>query len=244
MSTVTTSDKPTPETLAVNRIEPAYKQVAEQIRRLILDGTLVPGEQLPVEEKLGASFGVSRNTVREALRMLSSQNLVHTTRGVSGGTFVSVPNAEILQGSIETSLQLLSGQNGVNVDELFDTRTILEVPGAHAAALNRTEADLERMRASVERVEHGTNALDRADHSQDFHQAVLDASGNRLLSMITPPIWRVFRKKALISGGVPETWPDIDHDHLLILGHIEAQRPEEAAAAMRQHLIHLHENRM
>ena len=110
------------ERLSVNRIEPAYKQVAAQIKKLIIDGTLLPGEQLPVEEKLGTSFGVSRNTVREALRMLSSENLVHTMRGVSGGTFVTVPSSEVLQGSIETGLQLLSGANSINVDELFETR--------------------------------------------------------------------------------------------------------------------------
>jgi len=239
MSTVTPSEK-----LSVNRIEPAYKQVAAQIKKLIVDGTLLPGEQLPVEEKLGASFGVSRNTVREALRLLSADNLVRTTRGVSGGTFVAVPSTEVLQGSIETSLQLLSGSNSINVDELFETRTILEVPCARSAALNRTEEDLARMRASADRVEHGVNALDRADHSQDFHQAVLDAAGNRLLSMMAPPIWRVFRKTTLAAGGKSEAWADIDADHLLILEHIEAQRPEEAAEAMRMHLVRLHENRL
>lgn len=229
-----------PAGLAVQRIEPAYKQVAGQLRRMIVDGTLAPGVQLPSEDRLGAQFGVSRNTVREALRILSSQSLIRTTRGVTGGTFIAEPNPEALQENIVTSLQLLNGQNAINGDELYETRLILELPSARSAALRRTEDDLVRLRRAASRVEHGQSVLDRTVSSQDFHQAVLDAAGNRLVSLLAPPVWDVFQKDALTTHRSVGRWHDIDQEHLEILGHIEAQRPDEAAEAMRTHLARLH----
>jgi GntR family transcriptional regulator, transcriptional repressor for pyruvate dehydrogenase complex len=222
--------------LRVQRIEPAYMQVAGQLRHMILEGVLRPGEQLPPEDKLGARFGVSRNTVREALRMLSSQNLVRTTRGVAGGTFVATPKAEVLQETIVTSLRLLNGTQEIPADELLEARLMLEVPSVRNAALRRTDDDLERMRVAAVRVEHGSTVLDRSVNSQDFHQAVLDAAGNRLLSLMAPPIWQAFTRNALAGSGTSAHWDEIDRDHLEILEHIEARRPDEAAAAMRRHL--------
>lgn len=64
----------------VSRIKPAYAQVAAQLRDLVVTGKLGPGDQLPAENELAAGFGVSRSTVREALRSLAAQDLVHTTR--------------------------------------------------------------------------------------------------------------------------------------------------------------------
>lgn len=224
------------DSLQVQRIEPAYRQVAGQLRTMIVEGVLQPGEQLPPEERLGARFGVSRNTVREALRMLSSQNLVRTTRGVSGGTFVATPRPELLQETIVTSLRLLNGANAIPADELLEARLMLEVPSVRNAALRRTEEDLERMRTAAVRTEHGSTVLDRSVSSQDFHQAVLDSAGNRLLSLMAPPIWQAFTRNALVGGGTSAHWIEIDRDHLEILEHIEARRPDEAAAAMQRHL--------
>jgi len=229
--------------LAVRRIEPAYRQVAGQLRRMIVDGTLAPGAQLPSEDKLGAQFGVSRNTIREALRMLSSQNLTHTKRGVTGGTFIAQPTPEALQENIVTSLQLLNGFNVINGDELFETRLILEVPSARSAALRRTDTDLDRLRGAAIRVEHGRTVLDRTVSSQDFHQAVMDAAGNRLVSLLAPPVWDVFQQDSLSTSRSSDRWEDIDNEHLEILGHIEAQRADEAAEAMRVHLERLHAHR-
>lgn len=226
--------------LAVQRIEPAYRQVAGQLRRMIIDGTLAPGAQLPSEDKLGAQFGVSRNTVREALRMLSSQNLTLTKRGVAGGTFIAQPDPEALQANIVTSLQLLNGYNVINGDELFETRLILEVPSARSAAMRRSDADLELLRRAAARVEHGRTVFDRTVSSQDFHQAVMDAAGNRLISLLAPPVWDVFQQDSLSTSRSSDRWQEIDDEHHEILDHIENRRADEAAEAMRVHLERLH----
>ncbi len=90
--------------LTVRRIRPAYEQVADQLRELVLSGKLGPGDRLPVEGSLSAEFGVSRSTVREAIRLLSSQSLVHTTRGPTGGTFVSEADPESIRQYLYTSI--------------------------------------------------------------------------------------------------------------------------------------------
>ena len=72
---------------------PAYQTLADDLRAQIVAGRLRPGERLPTEPQLCARFGLSRSTVREALRLLASQHLIVTTRGVTGGSFVAQPSA-------------------------------------------------------------------------------------------------------------------------------------------------------
>jgi len=228
--------------LPVTRIRPAYHQIAEQIRDLIIEGRLKPAQQLPSEEQLSADFGVSRNTIREALRTLSSQGLIATSRGVLGGSFVAMPDPFVVRHNLESGLGLLRASETISPQELFDTRALLELPATRWAAERRTDADLERMRDAARGVEAGRLTFERAERSGDFHQAVLDAAGNRLLSMIAPPVWRVFAVCAVHSGEGNEMWPDIDHDHAEVLRHIEHQDADAAEAAMRTHLERLRDS--
>lgn len=225
--------------LAVRKVQSAYLQIAEQLRDLILQGTLLPGEQLPSEAQLSANFGVSRNTTREALRVLSSQGLVQTSRGITGGTFVAIPDASFVQANIENGLGLMTAGEQISEEEILETRLALELPAARWAAERRTEEDLVRIRVAARSVERGKMLSERTDHSVDFHQAVMEAAGNRLMSVIAPPVWRIFAQCAKSSPGRPHLWHDIDCDHAEILGHIEAKEPDKAEDAMRVHLLRL-----
>lgn len=171
----------TPPRIAVSRIRPAYQQVADQLRELILSGSLSAGDRLPVEAELSTVFGVSRSTVREALRLLGSQGLTHTVRGATGGTFVAETDARSISDYLETSLVLLSGSHGVSADELLEARHLLEVPAARLAALRRSPQDVEAMRAAIAEERAETDRGRRFEHHQQFHAALLHAAGNRLL---------------------------------------------------------------
>jgi GntR family transcriptional repressor for pyruvate dehydrogenase complex len=72
------------DSLGIQPVKTAYQQVADQLRSLILGGDLSPGDRLPPESELIELFGVSRGTVREALRALASQGLITTSRGATG----------------------------------------------------------------------------------------------------------------------------------------------------------------
>jgi GntR family transcriptional repressor for pyruvate dehydrogenase complex len=81
-------------TVSVRRVRKAYEQVADQLRELILTGQIAPEQRLPNEAALASQFGVSRPTIREALRVLSAQALIRTTKGSSGGSFVTLPTVD------------------------------------------------------------------------------------------------------------------------------------------------------
>lgn len=225
--------------LAVTRLRPAYQQVAEQLRELILSGSLVPGDRLPPEGELAANFGVSRSTVREALRVLASRDLVYTKRGTTGGTFVLQVEFDQVSDYLETSIGLLSGSKAVTVADMLEARELLEVPSAALAAERRGEDHLAAMQAAIEREMVSRGRSGRFAEHRTFHQIIVEASGNGLLGMMTEPVFRVLQAKFLSSDVPASFWQHVDHDHETILGAIQDGDGTAAADAMRRHLDEL-----
>jgi GntR family transcriptional regulator, transcriptional repressor for pyruvate dehydrogenase complex len=121
---------------------PAYQMLADELRADITSGRLRAGERLPPEPELCVKTGVSRSTVREALRLLASQHLIVTTRGVTGGSFVAHPDAEQLSEALSTGLTLLNNAAAIGFTDLLEVRRALEIPAAGLAAIRRSEAHL------------------------------------------------------------------------------------------------------
>lgn len=222
--------------LAVRKVRPAYHQVAEQLRALILTGELAPGARLPTEPELSTMFGVSRSTVREALRVLSSQHLVITTRGASGGTSVASPEPEDIGNFLEASFGLMSGADAVTVEQFLELRELIEVPATRLAALHRTE---EHLRALDRCMEHttGDHDDDSAQSRASFHSVILEAAGNPLLSVLARPVVGVLRGHFLRGTGSPAFWRQMTQDHVEIHALIRAGDGDGAAEAMRSHLV-------
>lgn len=223
----------------VNRIRPAYEQVADQIRELILSRRLVAGDRLPIEGKLSATFGVSRSTVREALRVLSAQDLIYTSRGVSGGTFVADTKPSVITAYLENGLSLLSGTDALTRDELLEARELFEVPATRLAAERATPDDIARMRRAIELEALASDRSTRFEHNSHFHVVLLEAAGNRLVSVIVSPIFSVIRARFLRDDIPSRFWSQVDTDHETILGHVEHGEGDEAAKAMLEHLARL-----
>lgn len=227
--------------LAIRPIGPAYQQVAQQLRELIVGGELGPGARLPNETELSEMFKVSRGTVREALRVLSSQHLIRTSRGVSGGSFVAVPEPGHITDYLETSITMLAGTEMVTVEELLQARELLEIPAARLAAQHRTDDDLAALH---EVVDHELELLEgnaRFEERLRFHQGLLAASGNSLLLVITWPIFKVLRARFAREIESGPSWAQVAEAHREILQRVEAGDREGAAEAMRRHLLQLGE---
>jgi DNA-binding FadR family transcriptional regulator len=226
--------------IAVARIRPAYQQVADQLREQIVTGILRPGDRLPVEGELASVFGVSRSTVREALRALASQGFTYTKRGVAGGTFISRSDPESIREAIETRIALMAGQDEMGLAELLEMRRLLEVPAARLAAVRRTPEQLDAMRLAIE--SEKADPLPRAGRfaaQRPFHEIVFEASGNRLLTVLGALFLGVVRVRATqypFSRAVLEL---IDHDHAELLERIEARDADGAAQAMEDHITRL-----
>jgi GntR family transcriptional regulator, transcriptional repressor for pyruvate dehydrogenase complex len=176
--------------------------------------------------------------VREALRSLMSQNLVETTRGTTGGTFVAVPATGAISDLIEANLGLLAVSRTVSVEELLETREMLEVPAARMAAQRRSAADLDAFRVWLVAPESvSTDELFEAN--RNFHQAVVTASRNGLLDVVCRPIFGVLRTRFLRSEAPDEFWAEVDADHRDIADAIAARDGERAGELMQTHLTRL-----
>ena len=225
--------------LAVSKVRPAYQQVADQLLDLILSGSLAAGDRLPSEAELSSVFGVSRSTVREALRVLTSRDLVETSRGTAGGTFVRRVELEQVRDYLHTSLGLMSATEGISVSDMLEARAILEVPAARLAAERRQDHHLSSLRDAIEREKRTRGRGLKFEEHRNFHALVLQSSANMLLDLMTEPVFRVLQQKFLGPEVEPDFWQRVDDDHEAILGAIEAQDPAAAGHAMSQHLGHL-----
>lgn len=222
----------------VKRVRKAYEQVYDQLRELILRGELKRGERLPGEIVLARQFGVSRGTVREALRALAAHNLVRTAKGATGGTFVTLPTVDHISAFLRANIALLSEANDVALEEFLEARTLLEVFAARQCALRRTDADVERLRQTV--VEPcGLPVEEQFLHNSDFHGAVLDGAGNTLLRIAAQPIFSILQTnltRETLNAGFAQR---VDSDHRAILEAIERGDGDAAAAEMDGHLRYL-----
>jgi GntR family transcriptional repressor for pyruvate dehydrogenase complex len=217
---------------------PVYAVVAHRLRSTILSGALVPGARLPSEAELSAEFGVGRSTIREALKVLASQNLITTTRGVTGGSFVAVPTVSDISTHLETGVGLMAAVETVSVDQLMEVRQVLEVPAAGIAAHRRSEAQLDELRQAI--FDPGEAAgPETYAQNQEFHLVLLRAAANPLLEVITAPVFRVLSSRFGRDRAPAGFWQCVDADHRVLLRLVEEGDSMAAMAAMRRHLDHL-----
>ncbi len=217
-----------------------YQRVAGELRQMIVEGGLRPGDRLPAEGELTARMGVSRGTLREALRVLSSQNLLTSARGVNGGTFVAEPSTDDVSAYLETSLTLLS-RSVVSSANLLEMRTQLEVPAAELAARRRTDEDLRLLETSVCSLAEPGLGRDpgRQRMNSDFHLHLLRAAGNPVLEMTARPVFSVLSQRFRRGEPGPGFWERVSAEHAEILGQIRDRNTRGARRAMRAHLTGL-----
>lgn len=216
-------------------VAPAYQVLAERIRVEIMSGQLRPGERLPTEPQLCEQSGLSRSTVREALRLLSSQHLIVTTRGVNGGSFVAEPDAHALGESLSGGVGLLLSTGAVTGEDFLEVRRMLEVPAAGLAAARRQDHHLVEMEYAMFDPER--DDLDRRieAHAQ-FHLAVAAATGNSLLGLVVRPLYHVPDRPTIAANTPQPTWRTIDRDHRAQFAAIRAGDVQQAMDLARAHI--------
>ncbi|WP_421704320.1 FadR/GntR family transcriptional regulator [Aliiroseovarius sp.] len=158
-------------------------QIAEAIRDAIMSGGLLVDERLPSEAELCEKFGVSRPTVREALKRLAAQNLIRTQRGASGGAFVNRISFEEAYGQQITTSTLLLSMNKVDFETACEARYAMERACVTLSAARRTPDQLATMRAEIHR-QSQPGLSDESFCASDvaFHRALVDGAGNPVLS--------------------------------------------------------------
>jgi GntR family transcriptional repressor for pyruvate dehydrogenase complex len=226
-----------PAGMPVRKVRKAFEQVADQLRELIVTGMFDPGQRLPTEAVLADEFGVSRATVREALRLLSAQNLVRTARGAGGGSYVNVPTVGHVSRLLSSNLSLMRAE--LSLDALLEARELLEVPAARLAAVRRSPEQVEGIRATIPDEPLGLDVREQFVHNREFHVRLVQASANPLLSIAAEPIFEVLQTHLQRTNLPEEAQHAINEEHREIAVAISQGDADAAEAAMRRHLISL-----
>jgi len=223
-------------------IRGASEQVAIQIQHYIQEEGLEPGAFLGREEDLAADFGVSRPTLREALKLLASGNLIRASKGPGGGIFVAHTADEGMGRSLSDAIGMMLETGSVTLEELLDARLLLEVPLAGLAAYQPDEKNLRRLREAVRAASAGASADDLdalAAGDAEFHRAIAAAAGNRMLQALTGWIFEVVQPSlnGVLEGAVVQS--AVVEQHETLLAAIEKGDAARAERAMKDHLLYL-----
>lgn len=225
--------------LRVQPLRPAYRQVADELRAQIVAGVLSPGERLPAEPELAQMFGVGRSTIREALRVLASQQLVETTRGVRGGSFVAEPDPARLIEDMGGALGVLVMTPRLSVANMVEARLLLEPVAARLAAERADPDTIEAVRIAARAPRDDRDPSGFAAHI-DFHTTVLMASGNPMLALMLQPVSDVLRIRLHRARAHDlSLWDEIDRCHVELASAIADGNEGEAERLMREHLAEL-----
>jgi GntR family transcriptional repressor for pyruvate dehydrogenase complex len=208
--------------------------VAERLEDYVLRRGYRPGDKLPSERELGGLFGVSRTVMREAVKLLNQKGLVQSS--VGRGLYVAEPNGGTLASSIDTLLQFKQGR----VDHILEVRAALEDLSARAAAERAADDDLVAMRTALEEMDR---LLDqpvlfiRSDLT--FHLALARATHNPLLLALVEPTMTLMQHIRERMVNLPNAATGAQKNHKRIYQAVANHDPDEASAAMAEHLAHV-----
>ena len=222
------------------RVPKTAELVAHHLRKQIVRGDLREGESLPSEAALTAQFGVSRPTLREAFRVLETEQLITVRRGAKGGAAVHAPNPMMVARYAGFYLE----HAGTTLADVFEARVAIEAPAAALLAGRRTDDDIARLRAAAhlheQPSEEGPVAAMRFS---DFHALVVQLSGNRTLSLLHSMLREIIdlaKVRRMTKGSRKGGRAALLHaakSHLRLIDLVEAGDVDGAEAFWREHLV-------
>ncbi|MDQ2648769.1 MAG: FCD domain-containing protein [Actinomycetota bacterium] len=215
----------------------AAQLVADSIRRQIVTGELQDGESLPPEAALIETYGVSRPTFREALRILQSESLISIRRGSRGGARVNAPMIDPIARHAGYVLQ----HQATTLEDVYEARRILEPPAA--AMLATTPKATKKALREALAVEQEAAALDPKTYaraSADFHEAVMRLAGNNTLALFAGILHGIIDRHSETvyrdEKDIPGRRSRSDAAHAKLVELVEAGDVAGAEAHWREHL--------
>lgn len=216
--------------------------IEQELERLIVEGTLAPGQQLPPERELAKQFDVSRPSIREAIQRLEAKRLL--TRRQGGGTFVS---ENIWKSFSDPLLNLLSSHSETQLD-LLESRHAMEGISAYFAALRGTDEDFARIQACQDKI-HG--AQDKGDIEAEsaavmaFLIALTEAAHNVVLLHIVRSLAPLLEQNVLENLKLLHRRKDVVEKVSIhranIVDAIVSGQPEQAREMSHSHLAYIEE---
>lgn len=208
--------------------------IVDQIKLLMREGKLSNGDRLPSERDLCQRFGVSRVTVREALRVLEASGLIEIRVGARGGAFVASPTKERLGEGLADLMAL----SPLTPGDVTEARTVIEVGILPFVVERATEADIASLRRMVD---EGYDALDRNAYTMNlsaaFHVGVATCAHNPAIEMLVQsfhgPMLLSLRQAQVVAPAMGRKGTD---EHAALVEAIEKRDLDAAIRVMTTHL--------
>jgi GntR family transcriptional regulator, transcriptional repressor for pyruvate dehydrogenase complex len=216
----------------LERLQPIQAQsvpdvIQRKIVELLADSKLVAGDRLPAERDLATALGVSRTTLRDALRGLEQRGVLRSRAG--SGWYVNL-NAGTIASSVALHFQL----SELAVEHLYEARQAIEPVIAFYAAMRRSEEDiagLERLIALMASAKDGASFLGHAD---TFHAMIASATHNPFFALTIDPVFKLQGSSRQVDTAW--SWSDAMKEHKEIMTAIRSADGLEAAEAMARHM--------
>jgi len=208
--------------------------IVEQIRALMRQGQLKPGDRLPPERELCERFGVSRVTVREALRMLESSGLVQIRVGAHGGAFVTAPSGDRVGAGLTDMLTL----SAISAADVTEVRMILEIGIMPLVCERATDQDIADLEEICQRSEAALASGEYSmDYSLEFHTRIAQATHNPAVVMLVESFRGPIHMSLQQAREVAPQMGDLGtREHERLIEAIRHRKPEAATEIMREHL--------
>ena len=212
----------------------ASEVLASRLRELIIQGRIPPGDFLPSERELVVESGLSRTSVRDALRVLETDGLITTKVGRTGGSMVTLPG----RASVARSVEVFVRTHGIRLESLLECRVAVEPTLARLAAKNRTQAQLKEITAIHETFVASVDDVPSYKNiNLDWHLAVARASANEplmaLMEAVSMPIRDAMNYRHVTT---PELRQGAVRAHTVILKAIAEQDGDAAFKRMERHV--------
>ncbi len=214
----------------------AFEEIATQIRTELAKGRLKVGSRLPAERALAVQFGVSRNTLREALRSLEHAGLIRLQKGASGGAFISEGSA----GVIVNGMVDLYHMGSLTPNQLTEARIWLEAVAVREACARARPEDLQALRDNLDQSMQAAQEGDfqrRAQVNLDFHRIIARMTGNPIMVIIMDGLLTVLAQFIQSIGDYENTF--VVPSRKRFIKHMEEGDTEAAVAEMETSLKRL-----
>lgn len=220
------------------KYERIYEQIVVQIRELIQEGKILPGDRLPGERELSSMLGCSRTSLREALRVLEAEGIIISKPG--GGRFVQNVDQRLV---MEYSFDPVDLMKTTSIMHFLEVREMIEPKIAALACERATEEDFLKMENALLKVETEIEDFDeKLVRDSMFHLALAEATQNFVLVTTLETnlnMLQQIRLKTLLS---PERIERSNAEHRAIFDAVKRRNPKEASEAMAAHLKQLRKN--
>lgn len=219
-----------------SQTEKLVDRVVDSFLKSVSSGEYLVGKKLPTQDILQKVYGVSRTTMREALKKLETMGIVSIRQG--DGTYLNSPDMQADMNRLYPLLKL----NETDLDELMEARKVLETKTAEMAAVRATEEDIRMLQVVLGDMERCRNQIDLyTENDSQFHLCIATAAHNSILNRFVKMIYEMMNAQQEEIARMPHL-PNISFAyHVDILESIKEHNAKQAAELMYEHIDNAHQ---